>query len=305
MTEELYYQEIEHLIKKNEINKRVRRLEENSDLVTTYWNIGRLIVEAQGGASRAKYGNELIKKWSIKLAEIYGKGYDYTNLSRFRKFYLSFPILGPVGQVLSWSHYRYLLPIKDENKRNYYINLCIKNNLSKRELIKEIKSNSYERLIDKPDKIDIIAPVKNSITANMKDPIIIEVAKEITSEHDLELSILANLEFFFKQLGEGFTYAAHQYKLNDKSKNYYIDILLFNVNLNSYVVIELKLRSLKKEDKAQMEYYMMLVDENLKLPHHNKTVGIIITKESDKLIANFIKSEEIIPLTYQLEKTKN
>ena len=128
MKEEKYYVEIEHLIKKNEIENQTRKLEANYSLVETYWNVGRLIVEAQGGSSRAKYGNELIKKWSLKLTEAYGKGYDYTNLSRFRKFYLYFPILGPVGQ-LSWTHYRYLLSIKDENKRNYYVNLCIKHNL--------------------------------------------------------------------------------------------------------------------------------------------------------------------------------
>ena len=304
MNEEIYYQEIEHLIKKNEISKRVRTLEESNDTVTTYWNVGRLIVEAQGGESRAKYGNELIKKWSVRLTEQYGKGYDATNLRKFRQFYNLFPKRAPVDLKLTRTNYKELLPIKNESKRNYYINLCIKNNLSRRQLIKEIKSNSYERLVNRPDKIDIVIYPKYSITTNMKDPIIIGVDKEITSEHDLELSILSNLEFFFKQLGEGFLYAGHQYKLSDGNKNYYVDILLFNVKLNCYIVVELKLRSLKKEDKAQMEYYMKLVDENLKLPHHNKAIGIIITKESDKLIANFIKSEEIIPLTYKLEQIR-
>ena len=304
MNEESYYDEIEHLIKKNEISKKVRRLEENNGLVTTYWNIGKLIVEAQGGASRAKYGNELIKKWSIRLTHLYGKGYDETNLKRFRQFYLVFEKGGPLGHQLTWTHYRYLLPIKDINKRNFYINLCLKNNLSKRELIKEIKSKAYERLVDKPEEIDIIMPSKPKITTDMKDPIIIEVDKEIISEHDLELSILANLDFFFKQLGEGFTYVGHQYKISDGHKNYYLDILLFNFKINSFVVVELKLRALKKEDKAQMEYYIKLVDEKIKEAPHNKTIGIIITKESDKLIANFIKSEEIIPLTYKLEQIK-
>ena len=301
MNEKEYYKEIEHLIKKNEINKKVRRLEENHDLVTTYWKIGKILVEAQGCSSRAKYGNELIKKWSKKLTELYGRGYDYTNLSRFRKFYLCFPILGLLGQ-LSWSHYRYLLSIKDKNKRNYYINLCIKNKLSKRELIKEIKSNSYERLMNKPDKIDVIVPEKYSITTEMKNPIIIEVNKEIKSEKDLELSILANLEYFFKQLGEGFTYVGHQYKIVENNQNYYIDILLFNIELNCYVGVELKLRSLKKEDKAQIEFYMKLVDEQLKKPFHNKTIGIIITKESNEFIVNFVSSEDIIPLNYELKK---
>ena len=243
MNEESYYQEIEHLIKRSEINKRTRKIEEENDTVTTYWNVGRLIVEAQGGLNRAKYGNELIKKWSVKLTETYGKGYDITNLKRFRQFYLTFEKGGPIGHQLTWSHYRYLLPIKDENKRNYYINLCIKKHLSKNELIKEIKSNSFERLIDKPNKIDIIIPNKPTITTDMKNPIIIPIDNEIKNEHDLELSILANLDFFFKQLGEGFLYAGHQYKINDGKNNYYIDILLFNYKLNSFVVVELKLRS--------------------------------------------------------------
>ena len=300
MNEEQYYSEIEHLIKKNEINKKVRRLEENNDLVKTYWEIGKILVEAQGGSSRAKYGNELIKKWSSKLTELYGKGYDATNLRKFRQFYLLFEKCDPLGLTLTWTHYRELLPIKDENQRNFYINLCIKNNLSKRELQQEIKSNSYERLIDKPDKIDIIIPKKYSITADMRNPIIIKVDKEIKSEKDLGLSILANLSYFFKQLGEGFTYVGHQYKLVEAGRNYYIDLLLFNYKLNCFIVVELKLRELKKEDKAQIEFYMNLVDEKIKEIHHNKTIGIIITKESNEFIVNFVRSEEVIPLSYEL-----
>ena len=303
MNEQQYYEEIEHLIKKNEISKRVRKLEENYSLVETYWHIGKIIVEAQGGSKRAKYGNELIKKWSIELTNKYGKGYDATNLSRFRKFYLYFPKIGPLGQ-LSWSHYRTILSIKDENKINFYINLCLKNNLSKRELIQEIKSNAYERLVDKPDKIDIIVPTKYSVTTDMKNPIIIPVKNKVTNEYDLELNILANLDFFFRQLGNGFTYVAHQYKISDGKNNYYVDILLFNYKMNAFVVVELKLRSLKKEDKAQMEFYMKLVDEQVKEVYHNKTIGIIISKESDEFIVNFVRGEDVIPLAYELEQLK-
>ena len=213
--EEQYLEEIEHLIKKNEIGKRIRKIEENNDLGVSYWNVGRLIVEAQGGLNRAKYGNELIKKWSVKLTKLYGKGYDATNLRKFRQFYLIFPKCAPLDRILTWSHYCLLLPIKDENIRNFYINLCIKNNLSKRELSNEIKSKAYERLIDKPEKIDVITPTKYSITTDMKNPIIIPVNSKIKNEHDLELTILANLDFFFRQLGNGFTYVGHQYKISD------------------------------------------------------------------------------------------
>lgn len=142
-----------------------------------------------------------------------------------------------------------------------------------------MKSNSYERLIEKPAKIDIITSAKYSITTNMKNPIIIPNGDVVKNEHDLELSILANPDFFFKQLGDGFLYAGHQYKVSDGKNNYYIDILLFNYELNSFIVVELKLRSLKKKDKAQIEFYMKLVDDKIKKPFHNKTVGIIISKE--------------------------
>ena len=304
MKEQQYYEEIEHLIKQNEVNKRVRKLEDNHDTVSTYWDVGRLIVEAQGGSKRAKYGNELIKKWSIKLTNKYGKGYNSTNLKRFRQFYITFEKGAPAGNLLTWSHYREILPIKDKNKQSYYVNLCIKNNLSKRELINEIKSNSYERLVDKPNKIDIIVPQKQSITTDMKNPIVIPVKNEITNEHDLELNILANLDFFFKQLGNGFLYAGHQYKISDGKNYYYVDILLFNIELNCYVIVELKLRSLKKEDKAQVEFYMKLVDDQVKKVYHNKTIGIIITKESDEFIVNFVRQKDIITLTFELEQLK-
>ncbi len=300
-----YYSEIETYIKKNEINKRARIIKENQDILTNYWNIGKLLVEAQGGKERAKYGNELIKEWSKTYTKKYGSGYNYTNLTRFRQFYLLIPILATVWQQLTWSHFKILLPVKDKNKRNYYINQCISKNLSVRELKKEINSNAYERLIKKPDKIEIMLPAnKYSLLNTMKDPIILEIETEITREQDLEISILAKLQNFFNQLGEGFTLVDNQYKINYNKKNYYIDILLFNYKLNCFFVVELKLRELKKEDKAQIEFYMQIVDEQIKETFHKETIGIIISKKQDKLIANFVKTQNIIPLTYKITKKK-
>ena len=141
-----YYKEVESLIKQNEINKGVRTLQDNSETLHTYWNIGRLIVEAQGGEKRAKYGDGLIKEWGLKLSLKYGKCYGFRTLSRTRSFYLLFPKVSTVLTQLSWSHYIYLLPIKNENERNYYINQVILNNLSVRDLRKEIKNKSFDRL---------------------------------------------------------------------------------------------------------------------------------------------------------------
>ena len=179
-------------------------------------------MEAQGGKEKAKYGNELLKDWSAKLTKEFGKGYDYTNLSRFRQLYLYFPIIGPVAQQLTWTNICKILPIKDENKRNYYINLCLENNLSKRELIKEIKSNSYERLEHKPDKIDIVVPAKVPvITNNFKNPILLKLKdKEIKSESDLEKIIYSQLSYVFLQLGNGFMWVGNQYKVIEQKIGY-------------------------------------------------------------------------------------
>lgn len=294
------YEEIETLVKKVEIGKAIRNRQVNKELVDTYWNIGKLIIDAQGGKDKAKYGDALLKKWSNELSLKYGKGYNYTNMKRFRQFFLSFPLCEVAN--LSWSQIRIFLPIKDENKRNYYINMCNKNNFSKRDLEKVIKTNSYERLLNKPDKIDIVTPTLTpSITDNLKNPIVLELKKnKIVKEKDLEELIYMQLHDFFSQLGEGFMWVGNQYKITVDNKDYYIDMLLYNIIYNSYIVVELKLRELRKEDRAQVEFYMNLVDMYKKEPNVSKTMGLIITKEQNKLIANFVKSENLIPLTYKL-----
>lgn len=302
-----YYEEIEHLIRKKEINKKARLIKDNNDTLITYWNVGKLIVEAQGGNLRAKYGNNLIKEWSKKLVSLYGNSYNSDNLRRFRQFYITFPKYDPAGHTLNWSQIRAILPIKEENKRNYYINLCITRNLSKRELINEIKNNAYERLLDKPEHIEIIDNKKEkiyNIKEHIKNPIIIKLNHndKILKERDLQIKILAQLKTFFEELGEGYTFVGNEYKIKYGNKDYYIDILLFNYNLNSFVIIELKLRELKKEDKAQIEFYMNLVDNNLKKEFHNSTIGIIVSKYQDKFIVSFVSSNTVIPITYKILK---
>ena len=139
-----YFKNIEELIVENEARKRATVLKDNTNTLLTYWNIGKLIVEAQGGEKRAKYGNNLIKEWGEKLSEKYGKNYGKSNLNKMRKFYITFPIVDALRPQLTWTHYRTLLTIKNENERNYYINLVILNNLSSRELEKEIKNKAFD-----------------------------------------------------------------------------------------------------------------------------------------------------------------
>lgn len=264
-----YYKEVESLIKKNEINKGVRALQDNSETLYTYWHVGKLIVEAQGGAKRAKYGNNLIKEWGKKLSEKYGKGYDYTNLSRMRLLYIAFPIVGSLSQQLTWTHYRYILPIKNANERNYYINQVILNNLSVRDLRCEIKNKSFDRLSYK-DKtnIEIITESdKLTIEDMLKDPIILksDIETKELNEAIIHKYVISLLENKFLELGTGFALVGHEYKIIIDNKTYHIDLLFYNYLLNAFVVIEVKTRSLKPQDIGQLEFYVGYVENTRKI----------------------------------------
>lgn len=306
-----YFNKIKNLIENKEINDRVRDLEENKETVKTYYEIGRLLIEAQGGEKRAKYGDKLIKEWAFKLSKEYGRGYDYTNLTRMKKLYLMFEKLGTACQQLnlSWSHYRYLLKFDDENERNYYINLCTQNNLSVRKLINAINENQFSRL-SYADKKNIKLITKDSyplsINDMLLDPIIINIKESNKlSEKALKKYILRELKHFFLQLGVGFTLVGEEYKLTYLNKNFYADLVLFNYNLNSFAVIELKLENSKYKDVHQVLLYKDIIDKTLKRDFHSETIAILISKQNDRFILKYVSNMDVLLSSYKLYDTIN
>ncbi len=301
-----YYEEIKDLIEKKEVKDGVRRLSYNSDKLKTYYEIGKLLVEAQGGEKKTRYGDMLIKKWSKKLMKDYGKGYSITNLKNMRKFYI-IQKGQPLVDRLTWTNWTLLFPIKNENERNYYINQCILNNLSKRELAKLIKEKAYDRL-SYADKNNIkIINFKNEASYSLKDmlldPIIIKLPKnENISEKILKKYILDELRDFFLQLGSGFLYAGSEYKLDYYGKHFYVDILLFNINLNCYIPVELKLNSTNYKDVSQVQLYRKIIDNTVKKKYHNKSIGLIISKKNDNFIFEYVNDEGVYLISYDLEK---
>ena len=293
-----YYQNIQNLIEKDIVLKKKHKLIENDFTLKTYYEIGKNIVEAQGGEIRAKYGNGLIKEWSKKLTEQYGKGYDVSNLKRMRQLYIVFQKSGTLSHQLTWSHYYSLLGIKDESKRNYYINICIKQNLSVRQLREKIKNNEYERLEYKEDIKLITEETELTIKDIIKDPLLIKVDKNIDklSEIALREFILNRIEDFLLEMGCGFTYYGSEVKLG-KHK---CDLLFFNIEFQRYVVIELKIRKLKAEDVGQIHFYKNYIDLNMKKDYMNDTIGIILCKEKDKVVVEYMTEENIFFSTYQL-----
>ena len=304
MKETDYFYKIKDLIDHYEVSSKVRVMQDNRDRLRMNWQVGKLLVEAQGGKNRAKYGDNLIKKWSKKLSEVYGNKYGYTNLSNMRQFYILFPILRTLCEELSWSHYRYLLPIKNENERNYYVNQVILNHLSVRELREMIKSNAFERLsyADKENIQLIDDNTHLTIEDMIKDPILIKANKQVEKldEKALHKYIISMLEERFLELGTGFTLAGHEYKVHIDNHTFKMDLLFFNYQLNSFVVVEVKIKEYQPKDIGQLKFYVDYVDKNIKLSNHNKTIGVLIVRKKNKYVVEYVTNEELFVTTYKL-----
>ena len=291
-----YYNEIKETLVKNEAYKKVKDYSKNKSDLNAYYEVGRLIVEAQGGEKRAKYGNKLIKDYSERLTIELGKGYTISNLRKMRQFYLKYKKRSTLSSELTWSHYSELIQIDDNLKRDYYEKITISQNLSVRELRERIKSKEYERI---GYKEELEKPEVNTL---IKNPIVIKVDNPNIklSEYALHQTILENMDDFLKELGIGFTYAGSEVKIKIGDRYNYIDFLLFNVKYNCYVVIELKITEMKAEYIGQVTKYINYVDKNIKEPFNDKTIGVIICKKENKFILEYCTDNRIFTTTYEL-----
>ena len=295
-----YYERIKDELIENELTKKAKEYSKNKSDLIHYYNVGKLIIEAQGGESKAKYGDGLIKEYSRKLTNDLGKGYSIQNLKNMRRFYL-FQKGQALPVQLSWSHYVELFVLDDINEINYYINVVIENNISYRELHEKIRFREYQRL-DEDTKNKLIKKEEIIATDFIKNPIIIRNTLNVTdiSEKVLKKVILENISDFMEELGEGLSFIKDEYKIRIGDRYNYIDLLLFNIKFNCYMVIELKVSELKKEHIGQIEVYMNYIDKHVKNNNHDKTIGIIICKKNNKLVLEYCSDNRITSREYVL-----
>ncbi len=289
-----YYNEIKYELLNNEINKKIKDYSKNRSYLHTYYNVGKILYDAG-----KHYGEGIIKNYSIKLTREIGKKYNSTNLKRMRQFYLMIEKGAPIGHQLSWSHYRELIPLKDINAIKYYIYLCERLNLTRNELVLKIRNREYERL-DEETKNKIITKNEYSIVDFVKNPILIRnnYNYEEISEKVFQKMILEDIPSFLEELGDGFTFIKNEYKIKIGDRYNYIDLLLYNIEFNCYVVVELKVTELKKEHIGQIEIYMNYIDNNLKKTTQDKTIGIIICKRDNKYIIEYVSDKRILTREY-------
>lgn len=275
----------------------------NSTMTTTYFLIGKRIVEEeQGGEKRAEYGKSLIKNLSIRLTESYGKGFSETNLKQMKNFYLAYKKRQTLSDEfkLSYSHYLTLMRIVDIEERNFYEIEAINNGWSLRELKRQMDSALYERLVLSRDKEKALElSQKGQVIEKpqdiIKDPYVLEFLnldeKAIYSENDLETGIINHIEKFIMELGKGFLFQGRQVRFTFDEEHFFVDLVFYNRLLKCFVLIDLKIGKLKHQDIGQMQMYVNYYDRHVKLADENKTIGIIICKDKNDTLVNMTLPE--------------
>ncbi|WP_459926264.1 PDDEXK nuclease domain-containing protein [Flavobacterium covae] len=301
----------------------------NQTLVTTYYEIGRKIVEEeQKGENRAEYGKQLLKLLSERLTVEFGKGFSVDNLQNMRRFYTSFSNYETLSRIsndenyetvsrifdikqktqtltaqfkLSWSHYIFLSSVDDKLERNFYEIESIKHNWSVRELKRQYNSALFARLSLSRDKEEVLKLAQEGQIIEkpkdlIKDPYILEflglAEKAQYSEEELETEIIDKLEAFLMELGHGFTFVARQKRISFDEKHFYIDLVFYNRVLKCFVLIDLKIGELKHQDLGQMQMYVNYYDREMRLEDENKTIGIILCQNKSDLLVEYSLPEE-------------
>ena len=299
-----YYNQIKEQLINNEVYKKVKDYSKNRSDLNTYYNVGKLIVEAQCGEVRSKYGDSLIKEYSKKLIKEVGKKYNERTLRRMRQFYLMAKNQkwSAVPTELTWSHYSELLILSNPNEIEYYIKIAIDQNLSYRDLHQKIKNKEYGRL-PKDTKDKLIKKENNVVNDFIKNPILIKNSYNYTkiTEKILKQLIIEDLNNFLTELGEGFCFIRDEYKIKIGDRYNYIDLLLFNYKYNCFVVVELKVTEIKAEYIGQIKKYMNYIDKNIRNINQNKTIGIIMCKKGGEFIMEYCSDDRIFESNFTLK----
>lgn len=287
----------------------------NTVMVEAYWQIGRRIVEEQqGGHAYAQHGSGLLKQLSKELKDEFGNGFSYANLRNFRQFYLTYPSQEncyALRSNLSWTHHRTIMRVEDADARQYYLETCAKENWSSRTLERQIKSNTYQRLLSnkQPASETVIVPTDSraQILSQLKDPYVLEFLNLSEDpklhEKDLETALISELQKFLLELGGGFSFVARQMRISTETSHFYLDLVFYHYVLKCFVVIDLKTEKLSHQDIGQMDMYVRMFDDLKRGADDNPTIGLILCADKDKTMVQYSvlkESEQLFASKYRL-----
>ena len=272
----------------------------NTELLTTYWNIGRIIVEyEQQSQLRAEYGKQTLKELSKELTREFGKGFSRSNLQNMRALYLAYEKCQTPSGKLAWSHYCELLTISDECKRSFYEKEAVNSGWSVRELKRQIESSLYERLLlssGDANKEKVLSLAQKGIEIAqpadiIRDPYVFEFLgipeNKPYLESDLEQALVMQIEKFLLELGRGFMFVGTQQRITLNNTHYYVDMVFYNKILRAYVLIELKTKKLTPEAAGQLNMYLNYYAAEVNDHDDNPPIGIILCTDKDGVAAEY------------------
>lgn len=270
----------------------------NSAMVEAYWNVGREIVEKQGGAERAAYGDGLIDRLAARLTAEFGPGYTRSNLRNMRQFYLMFPICHAVSGKLTWTHYRTLITIENDKKRQYYFEEAVKSKWSVRVLQRQISTQFYERLLSSHLPVEegraLVKRGAPDVRDIVRSPAILEfagISPAEYSESDLQGALVRHLGKFMMELGRGFCLEREQRPIPIGKKTYHCDLVFYNYVARCFVLIDLKVGEITPEDIGQMQLYKHWYEREMMNPGDNPPVGIVLGSERDEAVIAYTLNE--------------
>ncbi len=303
-------QEIQRIISESQ-EKAIRSV--NFERVLMYWQIGKIIfVEEQNGDERAEYGKFLVRSISEKLQPQFGSGFSMRQLEMCRQFYRMFPIANALRSQLSWTHYRLLVRVESEQKREFYIAETTKNNWSARQLERQINSQLFERLLLSNDVESVLAIANGEKLPEdpkqiIKDPMVLEflgLKKEaIYYEKDIETALINQLQDFMLELGNGFTFAARQKRIHIDGDDFFVDLVFYNRLLQCFVIVEIKTGKLTHQDLGQLQMYVNYYDRFEKQDFENPTIGILLCSDKNDTLVKIslpTNNSTIVASKYQL-----
>lgn len=269
-------------------------------MVEAYWNIGKSIVEQQDGYEKAEYGSRLIAELSKQMIVDFGKGFTLTNLKYMRQFYLTFPNSHALRDELSWTHYRLLMRVENENARQFYTEEAIKSNWSTRQLERQINSFFYERLLSSQNKEKVTEEILKLEPAKVpediiRDPYVLEFLglnpNDDFYENDLEEALITHLQKFLLELGRGFSFVARQKRITFDGRHFRIDLVFYNYILKCFVLIDLKIGDLTHQDLGQMQMYVHYYERELMNEGDNPPIGIVLCADKSDAVVRYTLPE--------------
>jgi predicted nuclease of restriction endonuclease-like (RecB) superfamily len=286
----------------------------NFAMVTAYWNVGRLIVEdEQQGNTRAEYGKAILADLAKRLTDEFGKGFDERELRRIRQFYLVFPKWDALRPELTWTHYRLLIRVQNEQARLWYMNEAAEQTWSSRQLDRQISVLYYERLLNSTDTLSVRKEAENNLAQLapqefIHDPYVLEFLNlknyPALHETDIEKSLINNLQSFLLELGKGFCFVARQKLMRYDNEDFYVDLVFYHSILKCHVLIDLKLGKLTHQDVGQMDSYIRMFDDLYKHTDDNPTLGLILCSDKNEAVVKYsvlAEHRQIFASKYLLE----